>query len=82
VIDDDASIEAREAAIEANKLSPDLIPAAAMAARGYLAKGDKKNATRVLKKAWEACPTPTLPPPFAEIEPDESPQDRLTRFRR
>lgn len=81
VMDDDASIEAREAAIEANKLSPDLIPAAAMAARGYLAKGDRKNATRVLKKAWEVLPHPDLAAAFAEIEPDETPQDRLKRFR-
>jgi HemY protein len=81
VIDEAASIEAREAAIEANRLSPDLIPAAAMAARGYLAKGDMKHATRVLKKAWEVLPHPDLAAAFAEIEPDESPQDRLKRFR-
>jgi HemY protein len=81
VMDDDASIEAREAAIEANRLSPDLIPAAAMAARGYIAKGDRKNATRVLKKAWEVLPHPDLAAAFAEIEPDETPQDRLKRFR-
>jgi HemY protein len=81
VIDDDASIEAREAAIEANKLSPDLIPAAAMAARSYLGKGDKKNATRVLKKAWEVMPHPDLAAAFAAIEPEEGPQDRLKRFR-
>jgi HemY protein len=81
VIDDEASIEAREAAIEANKLSPDLIPAAAMAARGYLATGDKRNATRVLKKAWEVLPHPDLAAAFAEIEPDETPQDRLKRFK-
>ncbi|MFN5995909.1 MAG: heme biosynthesis protein HemY [Paracoccaceae bacterium] len=81
VVDDTASIEAREAAIEANKLSPDLIPAAAMAARSYLAKGDRKNATRVLKKAWEVLPHPDLAAAFGEVEPDESPQDRLKRFR-
>ena len=81
VIDDGASIEAREAAIEANRLSPDLIPAAAMAARGYAAKGDRKNATRVLKKAWEVMPHPDLAAAFAEIEPDETPQARLKRFR-
>ena len=77
----DASIEAREAAIEANRLSPDLIPAAAMAARGYVAKGDRKNATRVLKKAWEVLPHPDLAAAFAEIEPDETPAERLKRFR-
>ena len=73
VFDDSASIEAREAAIEANRLSPDLIPAAAMAARGYIAKGDRRNATRVLKKAWEVLPHPDLAAAFAEIEPDETP---------
>jgi HemY protein len=81
VFDDAASIEAREAAIEANRLSPDLIPAAAMAARGYVAKGDRKNATRVLKKAWEVLPHPDLAAAFAEIAPEESPSERLKRFR-
>jgi HemY protein len=81
VIDEDASIEAREAAIEANRLSPDLIPAAAMAARGYAAQGDRKNATRVLKKAWDVLPHPDLAAAFAGIEPEEAPQDRLKRFR-
>ena len=81
VVDEDATIEAREAAIAANKLSPDLIPAASMAARSYMAKGDKKNATRVLKKAWEALPHPDLAAAFAEIEPEESPEARLRRFR-
>ena len=81
VIDDNASIEAREAAIEANRLSPDLIPAAAMAARGLIAKGDRKGATRVLKKAWGAQPHPDLAAAFAEIEPVETPADRVKRFK-
>ncbi len=81
VFDEDTPIDAREAAIEANKLSPDLIPAAAMAARSYTAKGDRKNATRVLKKAWEAQPHPDLAAAFADIEPDETPEARLKRFR-
>ena len=81
VIDDVATSEARRAAIERNKLSRALIPAAAMAARGYLAKGDKKNATRVLKKAWETMPHPDLAAAFAELEPAESPKARLTRFK-
>jgi HemY protein len=81
VMDESASIEAREAAIEANKLSPDLIPAAAMAARGYAEKGDKRSATRVLKKAWEVMPHPDLAAAFAAIEPDETPTERLKRFR-
>jgi HemY protein len=81
IIDDGSNIEAREAAIEAHRLSPDLIPAATMAARSYIAKGDTKNATRVLKKAWEGTPHPDLAAAFAEIAPEETPQERLKRFR-
>ncbi len=81
VLDEGSSIEAREAAIEANRLSPDLIPAAVMAARSYIAQGKPKYAVRVLKKAWSAQPHPDLAAAFAEIEPDESPTARLKRFR-
>lgn len=80
VIDEAASVEAREAAIEANRKSPDLIPAAAMAARGLTAKGDPKGAARVLKKAWEMQPHPDLAAAFAEIMPEETPQARIKRF--
>ena len=80
VIDENATIEAREEAIEANRLSPDLIPAAAMAARGYIAKGKPKYATRVIKKAWDVTPHPDLAEVFAEIQPNETPAQRIKRF--
>lgn len=80
VIDDTASIDAREAAIEANRLSPDLIPAAVMAAQMMIERGDRRSAARVLKKAWEAQPHPELAAAFATIDPDETPHDRLKRF--
>ncbi len=74
-------ISAREAAIEANKLSPDLIPAAAFAARGYIEQGNAKYATRVIKKAWAVRPHPDLAAAFAAIVPDEKPAARLKRFK-
>lgn len=80
ILDEDASVESREKAIEANRISPDLVPAAAMAARSYIEKGRPKNAVRILKKAWSAQPHPDLAAAFAEIEPGESPQDRVKRF--
>ncbi|MDF1668117.1 MAG: heme biosynthesis HemY N-terminal domain-containing protein [Roseovarius sp.] len=80
VLDDGNSIEAREAAIEANRLSPDLVPAAVMAARSYIEQGSKRYATRVIKKAWDAQPHPDLAAAFAEIEHDETPQQRIKRF--
>jgi len=80
LLDDESTIEAREAAIAANKASPDLIPAAAMAARSYIQQGNPKAAARVLRKAWEAQPHPDLAAAFAEIAPDEGPADRVRRF--
>lgn len=75
-----ATIEAREAAIEANKKSPDLIPAAVMAADEYVTEGQSRQATRVLKKAWEVQPHPDLAAAFARIVPDETPEQRIKRF--
>ena len=74
------TIEAREAAISANKASPDLIPAAVLAADTYVADGKPKLATRVIRKAWEARPHPDLAAAFARIQPDETPEERLKRF--
>ena len=81
VMAEDVTIEAREAAIEANRKSPDLIPAAVLAARAYIAKGDAKHATRVLKKAWSVQQHPDLAAAFAEIAPEETPAERVKRFR-
>ncbi|WP_372886953.1 heme biosynthesis protein HemY [Shimia sp.] len=81
ILDDAKPIEAREAAIEANRLSPDLIPAAVRAAHGYIEQGKPRYATRVLKKAWEAQPHPELAAAFAAIEADEAPAARIKRFR-
>ncbi|MHA6265485.1 heme biosynthesis HemY N-terminal domain-containing protein [uncultured Aliiroseovarius sp.] len=81
VLNEGNDVEAREAAIEANKLSPDLVPAAVMAARSYLEKGKPRYASRVLVKAWTAQPHPDIAAAFAEIAPDETPVERLNRFR-
>ncbi|MDU8942501.1 heme biosynthesis protein HemY [Ovoidimarina sediminis] len=80
IVEEGKSIEARETAIQANKLSPDLVPAAVMAAESYIEKGQKKYAARVLTKAWNARPHPDLAAAFGTIEPDETPEARLKRF--
>ncbi|SLN69006.1 hypothetical protein TRL7639_03982 [Falsiruegeria litorea R37] len=80
ILSDTNSVEAQERAIEANKLSPDLVPAAAMAARAHIAKGKPKNAGRLLKKAWDAQPHPDLAHAFADAAPDETADERVKRF--
>jgi HemY protein len=81
IMDDTQSVEAREAAISAQKSSPDLIPATTMAARALIQKGDKKTATRIVKKAWAGTAHPDLAAVFAEIEPEETAIQRLKRFK-
>ncbi len=80
ILDDTKTVEQQEHAIEANRLSPDLVPAAAMAARAYIAKGKARAATKILKKAWEVQPHPDLAHVFAEIAPDETAEQRVKRF--
>lgn len=74
------SLSAREAAISANKASPDLVPAAVLASRSYMAQKDTRSASRLLQKAWEAQPHPSIAAAYAEIVPDETPAQRLRRF--
>lgn len=81
ILDAGQDIEAREAAIEANRLSPDLIPAAVMAARSYISDDKARYASRVLTKAWGAQPHPDIASAFAEVVPDEDAKARLKRFR-
>jgi HemY protein len=72
--------QAHKAAVEANRLSPDLVPAAVMAARGHIEADKVREAAKMLKKAWQAHPHPDLAAAFASIVPDEEPDARIKRF--
>lgn len=71
---------AHDRAIEANRLSPDLVPAAVMTAQQYIQDGKPKYAARVLLKSWESQPHPDLAAAFAAIAPNETPKERQARF--
>jgi HemY protein len=68
------------AALQANKLAPTLIPAAALAAEVHARTGYKRKAKKVVLGAWSANPHPELAQAFAAIEPTETPAERRTRF--
>lgn len=72
---------ARTEALEANRLSPDLVPAAVLAARMHIDGDQGRYAAKVLKVAWKAQPHPDLAAAFADIAPDETPEQRIKRFR-
>ncbi len=70
----------QEAALQANRLAPTLVPAAALAASIQVEKGSKRKAVKILTTAWAANPHPELAAAFAAIEPSESPSARRKRF--
>ncbi len=69
-----------EAAKQANKLAPTLVPAAALAAQAHAADGSARKATKALTLAWSANPHPEIAAAFAAIAPDETPAARRKRF--
>ena len=72
--------EARAEALEANRLSPQLIPAAVLAARMHIEAGEKRRAAKVLRAAWQRSHHPDLAAAYADIEPAETPAARIKRF--
>ena len=73
--------EAQKLSIDANRLSPQLIPAATMAAQAYMEQEKPRYATRVLKAAWETQPHPEVAAAYAAIVPDEPIEARIKRFK-
>ncbi len=69
-----------EAALQANKLAPTLVPAAVLAAQVLAEKNMGRKAQKVLARAWGANPHPDLAAAFAAIAPEETPQARRKRF--
>lgn len=73
--------EARQLALEAHKLAPDLVPAAEIAGRVMASQGDATRAARVIAKTWELNPHPDLALAYAHTRPGESPRERLKRVK-
>jgi HemY protein len=71
---------AKQFAIEANKLAPDLVPAAALAGRLLAEGGQDRKASRVIDSAWRANPHPELAQAYAELRSGEAARDRLKRI--
>jgi HemY protein len=71
---------AKAAALEANKLAPTLVPAAALAAHLLADGGYLRKANRIIDTAWRANPHPELAQSFAELRASESARDRLKRI--
>jgi len=71
---------AKAFALEAAKLDPTLVPAAALAGRFLAESGDQRKATRIVEKAWRANPHPDLAETFAQLRIGDSARERLARI--
>lgn len=70
---------AREAAMEAVKLAPTLIPAAVLAAKFLSESGQLRKAVRVIESAWRGQPHPDLADAYAHVRLGDSATQRLAR---
>ena len=66
---------------ESVRKSPSLVPAVCQASELEKISGKIKNAEKLLKACWRIEPHPDLAKSFAELLPDETPPDRLKRFK-
>jgi HemY protein len=57
-----------------------LVPAALLAAEGHREQNNVKQASRILRAAWQLAPHPELASGFAALVPEEAPAARLKRF--
>jgi len=71
--------QAKAKAIEAAKLAPSLVPAAATAGRMLAEGGELRKASRVVAKAWRANPHPDLAQTYADLRFGDAARDRLAR---
>lgn len=73
---------ARAAATEANRLQPDFVPAALVAARAAFRNNDTRKGAKILETAWKANPHPEVADLYVHARHGDAVNDRLTRARR
>jgi len=81
-VEDDTPEEALGLALEAHNLAPDLVPAAAVAARILTAKGNASRSSKIIQKTWKKSPHPELAVAYAYAQTGDGPKERLKRVQR
>ena len=73
---------ARAAVLEAVKLAPDLVPAAALAGRRLAESNDWRKARKILETAWTVNPHPELAEAYGNLRFGDSGRERLMRMQK
>jgi HemY protein len=72
----------RAAVLEAVKLAPDLVPAAALAGRRLAEAGNMRRAGKILLAAWTVNPHPDIAETYANLRFGDSARERLARVKK
>ncbi len=72
---------AKPIAIEANRLAPDLVPAAIIAAKALFSQGDLRKGSKILEHCWKKEPHPEIAETYVHARLGDSVSDRLKRAR-
>ncbi|MGE0501103.1 MAG: heme biosynthesis protein HemY [Rhizobiaceae bacterium] len=79
---DSDPLAARNAGVEANRLAPDLVPAAVVAAKALFRQNDVRKGSKILEAAWKLLPHPEIAEAYVHARPGDATLDRLSRARR
>lgn len=75
-------LAARNAATEANRLAPDLVPAAIIAAQALFRQGDLRKGAKILEAAWRKTAHPEIADAYVRARQGDSVLDRLARAKK
>lgn len=73
---------AKASAVEANRLAPDLVPAATTAAKALFRLADIRKGSKILEAMWKKEPHPEVANIYVHARPGDSTHDRLTRAKK
>lgn len=78
LIDSDVAT-ARNAAVEANRLAPNLVPAAVIAGRALFKMDELRKGAKILEAAWKLSPHPQIADVYVHARAGDSAIDRMKR---
>ncbi|MCO6391429.1 heme biosynthesis protein HemY [Aliihoeflea aestuarii] len=75
-------VQAKNAALEANRLAPDLVPAAVTAAKALFRLDDLRKGAKILEAAWKRQAHPEIADAYVNARLGDSTIDRLARAKK
>jgi HemY protein len=75
-------VQAKNAALEAHRLTPDLVPAAIVAAKALFRLDDLRKGAKILEAGWKRNAHPEIADAYVNARLGDSTLDRLTRAKK